>query len=129
MAGLVMTRMKVPPRTESAQLNDMGFHGGAGDDTYEGSPTRSYYFGPLTMIVSRIHEMTENNYFVKGMGHEPGEGTVPEPNGDEAVVFEEFFTAGLRMPPHLVLADILLKFQVQIHQPTPNAIVQLSKYF
>jgi hypothetical protein len=32
------------------------------------------------------------------------------------------------MPPHLVLADILLKFQVQIHQVTPNAIVQLSKY-
>jgi hypothetical protein len=27
-----------------------------------------------------------------------------------------------------VLADILLKFQVQIHQLTPNAIIQLSKY-
>jgi hypothetical protein len=46
----------------------------------------------------------------------------------EAVVFEEFFSAGLRMPPHPMLADILLKFQVQIHQLTPNAIVQLSKY-
>jgi hypothetical protein len=27
-----------------------------------------------------------------------------------------------------VLADILLKFQVQLHQLTPNAMVQLSKY-
>jgi hypothetical protein len=27
-----------------------------------------------------------------------------------------------------VLADILLKFQVQLHQLTPNAIIQLSKY-
>jgi hypothetical protein len=32
------------------------------------------------------------------------------------------------MPPHPVLSDILLKFQVQIHQLTSNAIVQLSKY-
>jgi hypothetical protein len=43
-------------------------------------------------------------------------------------VFEEFFTAGPRMPPHPMLSDILLKFQVQLHQLTPNAIVQLSKY-
>jgi hypothetical protein len=39
-----------------------------------------------------------------------------------------FFTAGLRMPLHPVLTDILLKFQVQLHQLTPNAIAQLSKY-
>jgi hypothetical protein len=39
-----------------------------------------------------------------------------------------FFTAGLRMPPHPVLSDILLKFQVQLHQLTPNTIGQLSKY-
>jgi tRNA A37 threonylcarbamoyladenosine synthetase subunit TsaC/SUA5/YrdC len=40
---------------------------------------------------------------------------VPEHNGDKAVVFEEFFTTGLRMPPHPVLVDILLKFHVHIH--------------
>jgi hypothetical protein len=33
------------------------------------------------------------------------------------------------MPLHSVLADILLKFQVQLHQLTPNVIAQLSKYF
>jgi tRNA A37 threonylcarbamoyladenosine synthetase subunit TsaC/SUA5/YrdC len=57
------------------------------------------------------------------MGHEPGQETILEPHLDEVVIFEEFFTAGLRMPPHPVLADILLKFQIQIHQLTPNAIV------
>jgi hypothetical protein len=57
------------------------------------------------------------------MGHEPGQETIPEPHLDEVVIFEEFFTAGLRMPPHPVLADILLKFQIQIHKLTPNAIV------
>jgi hypothetical protein len=72
--------------------------------------------------------MIDNGYFVDGMGHEPREETMPEPHVDEAVLFEEFFTASLRMPPHPVLAAILLKYQIQIHQLTPNAIVQLSKY-
>jgi hypothetical protein len=38
-------------------------------------------------------------------------------------VFEEFFAVGLRMPPHRVLIEILLKFRVQLHQLTPNAII------
>jgi hypothetical protein len=54
---------------------------------------------------------------------------VPEPDNDEAVVYEDFFIAGLRMPPHLALPDILLHFQAQLHQLTPNAIASLSKYF
>jgi hypothetical protein len=92
----------------------------------EGS--RSYYFGPSTVTVSRIREMSALNYFVKGNARMPGEETISEPLADEAVVFEEFFTAGLWMPPHRTLAEILLKFQVQLHQLTPNAIAQLSKY-
>jgi hypothetical protein len=44
-------------------------------------------------------------------------------------LFEEFFAVGFRMPPHPVLTDILVKFHVQIHQLTPNAFTQFSKYF
>jgi hypothetical protein len=32
------------------------------------------------------------------------------------------------MSPHQVLTNILQKFQVQLHQLTPNAIVQISKF-
>jgi hypothetical protein len=53
---------------------------------------------------------------------------VPESNNDEAVVYVDFFVAGLRMPPHPALVDILLHFQAQLHQLTPNAITQLLKY-
>jgi hypothetical protein len=53
---------------------------------------------------------------------------MPEPNNDEAMVYEDFFVAGLCMPPHPALADILLHFQVQLHQLTPNAIA-LVKIF
>jgi hypothetical protein len=115
-------------RTKSAVLSDTGSHIGAGGDMDEGSHTWSYFFRPSTVTVSRIHRMIDNDYFMEGMGREPGEEIVSEPNPDEAVVFEEFFSACLRMPPHPVLADILLKFQVQLHQLTPNAMVQLSKY-
>jgi hypothetical protein len=47
----------------------------------------------------------------------------------EAVVFEVFFIARLQMPPQPALTDILLKFRVQLHQLTPNAFTQFSKYF
>jgi hypothetical protein len=32
------------------------------------------------------------------------------------------------MPPHPVLAEILQKFKGQLHQLTPNAIVQIGKF-
>jgi hypothetical protein len=52
--------------------------------------------------------------------HESGEEVVLEPAGDEAVVFEEFFAAGLRMPLQSVIVDNLVNFRVQLHQLTPN---------
>jgi hypothetical protein len=52
-----------------------------------------------------------------------------EPATDEAIMFEEFFAACHWMPPHLALTDIMVKFHVQLHQLTPNAFTQFSKYF
>jgi hypothetical protein len=96
-------------RTVSAQQSDTGSHGKAGD-VVDGS--RSFFFGPSTTTTSRIRGMIDSGYFTDVMGHEPGDETILEPNPDEAMDFEEFFTAGLRMPLHPVLADILLKFRV-----------------
>jgi hypothetical protein len=52
---------------------------------------------------------------------------VPEPEG-ELVVFEAFFAAGLRLPAHRFVGEVLCRFNVQVHQLTPNAVVALSKY-
>jgi hypothetical protein len=68
------------------------------------------------------------HYFPKGYGRPRGVDYVPGPHANEAVVFEDFFTAGLRMPPLLILVDILHKFQVQLCQLTQNVIVQISKF-
>jgi hypothetical protein len=50
-----------------------------------------------------------------------------EPEG-ELVVFEAFFTASLRLPAHRFVAEVLQRFEVQVHQLTPNAVVALTKY-
>jgi hypothetical protein len=91
---------------------------GASDD----ENSRTYYFGPLTITVGKIKEMVEKGYFMEGKARAPRAETVPEPDNDKAVVYEDFFVAGLRMPPHPALANILLKFQAQLHQLTPNTI-------
>jgi hypothetical protein len=91
--------------------------------------TWSYEFRASSVIVGRIHQMESLGYFTEGLAREPGKEIVPELNSDEVVVFEEFITAALWMPPHCVLTEILLKFRVELHQLTPNAIIQMSKYF
>jgi hypothetical protein len=91
--------------------------------------TRSDDFGASSVTVGHIRQLESLRYFAKGSAREPGEDIAPVPNDDKVVVFEEFFVMGLRMPPYPVLTEILLKYRVQLHQLTPNAIAQLCKYF
>jgi hypothetical protein len=65
-------------------------------------------------------EMVEKGYFADGEAQ--ALGAEAKPDCDEAVVYKDFFVAGLRMPKHLALANMLLKFQAQLHQFMPNAI-------
>jgi hypothetical protein len=98
--------------------------GGSNDEN-----SRTYYFGSSTITIGKIKEMVEKGYFLEGEPRAPRAETVLEPDNDEAIVYKDFFVASLRIPSHPSLADILLKFQAQLHQLTPNSIAQLSKYF
>jgi hypothetical protein len=49
-------------------------------------------------------------YFLKGFAQLPSAEFVPYPWENEVVVFEDFFAAGLRIPPYPILLDILCKF-------------------
>jgi hypothetical protein len=71
--------------------------------------------------------MQQLGYFGSGVGRVPGAEEVPKPEG-ELVVFEAFFTAGFRLPAHQFVAEVLWRFEVQVHQLTPNAVVALAKY-
>jgi hypothetical protein len=84
----------------------------------------SYDFGQSFATKTRLTSMESYaRYFPKEYCHPRGAESMSKPRANEVVVFEDFFIAGLRMPPHLVLVDILHKFQVQLHQLTWNAIV------
>jgi hypothetical protein len=84
-------------------------------------------FGVSRISSVRMQDMHQLGYFGNGIGHVPGAEEVPEPEG-ELVVFEAFFTAGLRLPAHRFVAEVLQRFEVQVHQLTPNVVVALAKY-
>jgi hypothetical protein len=84
-------------------------------------------FGVSRMSSVRVQDMQRLGYFGNGVARVPGTEEVPAPEG-ELVVFEAFFAAGLRLPAHRFVGEVLRRFSVQIHQLTPNAVVALSKY-
>jgi hypothetical protein len=97
-------------RTESVRVSDASSQSHVKGESNGGSRTHSYYFGPSTLTVSHIREMMDQGYFAECGARVPGEETILEPESNEAVVFVDFFTTRLRMPPHPVLSCILLKF-------------------
>jgi hypothetical protein len=56
------------------------------------------------------------------------EEVILEPKEDVVVVFKSFFRAGLRFPLYDVIGEVLKKFEIYLHQLTPNVIVRLSVY-
>jgi hypothetical protein len=88
--------------------------GGTDDSTDERASdnknSHTYNFGASTITLGRIKEMTEKGYFADGEARAPGAELVPDPGEDEAVMYEDFFVAGLCLPPHPALAAILFKF-------------------
>jgi hypothetical protein len=90
-------------------------------------PSDTVEFGVSRMSSVRVQDMQQLGYFGSGVGRVPGAEEVPEPGG-ELVVFEAFFIAGLRLLAHRFVSKVLQKFEVQVHQLTPNAVVALAKY-
>jgi hypothetical protein len=88
-------------------------------------------FGKSIVSEADMTMMTKLGYFreaEKVLVRFGGEETIPKPENDEVVVFKSFFKAGLRFPLHGMIAEVLEKFRIYLHQLTPNAIVRLSVY-
>jgi hypothetical protein len=90
-------------------------------------PGHTVEFGVSRISSVRVQDMQQLGYFGNGVGRVPGAEEIPEPEG-EIVVFKAFFTASLRLPAHRFVAEVLQRFNVQIHQLTPNVVVALAKY-
>jgi hypothetical protein len=53
---------------------------------------------------------------------------VLKPKEDKVVVFRSFIKASLRFPLHKVIVVVLKRFNIYLHQLTPNAIVWLGVF-
>jgi hypothetical protein len=90
-------------------------------------PGHTVEFSVLRVSSVCVQDMQQLGYFGDDIGRIPAAEEIPEPEG-ELVVFEAFFIAGLRLPVHRFVAEVLQRFEVQVHQLTPNAVVDLAKY-
>jgi hypothetical protein len=79
---------------------------GASDD----ESCQTYYFGPTTITRGKIKEMVEKGYFTEGEAREPVAEAIPEPDDGKVVIYEDFFVAGLCLPLHPALGEILQHF-------------------
>jgi hypothetical protein len=55
-----------------------------------------------------------------------GENNIPLPKKNEVVVFRSFMKAGLRFPLHKMLVEVLKKFEIFLHQLTPEALIKVG---
>jgi hypothetical protein len=103
------------------------------EDEYGAMPSKPSHleFGKSTITEGDMAKLLKLGYFSEDkreLIRFGGEEVTPKPEKDEVVVFKSFFKAGLRFPLHGMIADVLERFGIHLHQLTPNAIVRLSVY-
>jgi hypothetical protein len=103
------------------------------EDEYGATPCKPSHleFGKPTIIEGDMAKLLKLGYFSEDkreLIRFGGEEVTLKPEKDEVVVFKSFFKAGLRFPLHGMIADVLERFGIHLHQLTPNAIVRLSVY-
>jgi hypothetical protein len=57
---------------------------------------------------------------LRGLCHASGHEEVPRSEPYEAIIFHDFFEAGLRFPCEDFVGKVLQRFNLQIHHLTPN---------
>jgi hypothetical protein len=103
------------------------------EDDYSVVPSKPSHleFGRSTVTEDDMPKLMKLGYFneaKKELIRFGGEEITPKPEKDEVVIFKSFFKAGLRFPLNEMIANVLKKFGIYLHQLTPNAIVRLSVY-
>jgi hypothetical protein len=103
------------------------------DDYSSAVPSKPSHldFRKSTIFEADLPKMVKLGYFSeakKELIRFGGKETIPKPRKNEVVVFKSPFKAGLRFPLNKMIAEVLKKFGIYLHQLTPNAIVRLNVY-
>jgi hypothetical protein len=85
-------------------------------------------FGKSTIRQGQIEAMKGKYFHDVSIVRAGGEDIVPLPEGDEVVVFRSFMKAGLRFLLHKLLVKVLKKFEIYLHQVTPEALIRVRVF-
>jgi hypothetical protein len=127
-SGLVVSEDAPAAEAEQADAEEI-----ESEDDYSAVPTKPSHleFGKSTISEGDMPKLMNLGYFSeakKELVRFGGEEITLKPGKDEVVVFKRFFKARLRFPLNGMIAGVLKKFGIYLHQLTPNAIVRLSIY-
>jgi hypothetical protein len=133
-SGLVVIEGASDKEAPAAEVEQADEEGNTGEEEIDYNtimPSKPSHldFGKSTVSEADMPMMTKLGYFGKAeekLIHFGREETTPKPENDEVVVFKSFFKAGLRLPMHRMIADVLENFEIYLHQLTPKAIIRLS---
>jgi hypothetical protein len=100
----------------------------SGADDAEDRPWRPSHvvFGKSTIKKGQIEAMKGKYFHDISIVRVRGENTIPLPEADKVVVFQNFMKAGLHFPLHRMLVEVLKRFEIFLHQLTPKALVKIG---
>jgi hypothetical protein len=132
-SGLVVSEDVSDEGAPAAEAEQVGAEEDEPEDDYNVVPSKPSHleFGRSTVTEDDMPKLMKLGYFSeakKELIRFGGEEITPKLEKDEVVVFKSFFKARLRFPLNEMIADVLKKFEIYLHQLTPNAIVRLSVY-
>ena len=89
---------------------------------------KTLFLRPSVVSANTIEFYISKGYFKEEECRPSGVRPLPSRRRGEAVVFRDFFTAGLRLPVDPIVPKLLAPFNAKLHHFTPNAMVQMSKF-
>jgi len=96
---------------------------------FESMAAITFEFGESTIRPQDIADMVEVGFFKEGRAKVPPAGqTVLMPEEEYTIVFRDFFTCGLQIPPYAFLRQVMEAFNIELQHFSPNGILTLSKF-
>jgi hypothetical protein len=120
-SGLVAQEDVSDEGAPAAEAEQVGAEEGESEDDYSVVPSKPSHleFGRSTVTEDDMTKLMKLGYLSeakKELIRFCGEEITPKPEKDEVVVFKSFFKAGLRFPLNEMIADVLGKFGIYLHQ-------------
>jgi hypothetical protein len=113
---------------DSEDSKDFDVHNGA--DDAKDWPWRpiNVNFGKSTVKKGHIEAMKGKYFHDISTVRAGGENIIPLPKKDEVVVCQSFMKVGLRFPLHKMLVEVLIRFEIFLHQLTPGALIRVGVF-